>query len=103
MLYYSNFLNNTTFIAQIEFKPRKWKPNPLVPPPKPKREPIEINYLEDKRIARGGVPDREQLSYEPKNWKDELRGKFTVDKFEYVFDKAQQISATEDMAEQYLR
>jgi len=90
-------------MTEIGYKKRKWKPNPLVPPPKPKRPAIKLNYLENKRRSRGLDLDREQLKYKPNQWKTELKDRETQEKFDFIFDKAQQISSNENMQEQYLR
>lgn len=90
-------------MTDIGYKKRKWKPNPMVPATKLKRNPIELNYLEERRRSNGAVLDRDQIKYKPIKWQKELKDKDTLDKFDYVFDKAQQISANQDMEEQYLR
>jgi len=87
----------------VGFKKRKWKPNPLVPREKPKLIPKVTDYLQKKRISGGPLLDKENQTYKPQKWKDELKTMQTLEKFEYVFDKAQQISQNEDMAEQYIR
>ncbi len=40
----------------------------MVPPPKPKRSPIKVNYLENQRMLKGGVDESDQFGY--KNIKD---------------------------------
>ena len=68
-------MKNEGSSTDVGFKKRKWKQNPMLPPPKEKRSPIEVNYLENIRREKGGVEERENTTYKPKNWKEELRNK----------------------------
>ena len=45
----------------------------MVPPPKIKRSPVEVNYLENMRMVKGETLERDQQNYKPKNWKKELK------------------------------
>jgi hypothetical protein len=75
----------------------------MAPKPKHKRIPKEINYLEKMRISKGPLLERDQVTYKPIQWKEEIKNLGSIEKFDYIFDKAQQISNTEDMTEQYIR
>jgi hypothetical protein len=90
-------------MTDINYTKHVYKPNSMLPAPKAKRSPIQLHYLEDRRRTNGGIVDREDIKYKPYKWKKEMKHISTLDKFDYVFEKAQQISANEDMAEQYIR
>ena len=90
-------------MTEIKYRKKKWKTNHMVPLQKKKRMPIELNYLEKKRRLRGPLLDRDQMKYKPYSWNTEFKDQETADKFDCIYDKAQQISVNEDMQEQYLR
>lgn len=75
----------------------------MVPEPKVKREPIQLNYLENKRRMKGPIAERDYKEYTPYKWDSHAKGKEGMDKFEFIYEKAQKITADEDMQEQYLR
>ncbi|CAI2385591.1 unnamed protein product [Moneuplotes crassus] len=92
--------------ANKKYKRKKFKPNPMVPPPKVKKEPIELKYLENKRRKKGPTGDRDSQDYKPYKpyqWDSEIKDKKGLEKFDFVLDKSHQISANEDMQEKYLR
>lgn len=91
-----------TSMTELDYKKRKFKPNPLVPAPKIKRPPVEIKYLEEKRFKKGAIKDRMEIEYKPVNWKKEFK-KPEIEKFDSIFDKSLQISKDHDEVEQYLR
>ncbi|CAG9332015.1 unnamed protein product [Blepharisma stoltei] len=48
---------------------KKWKENPMIPKPKPKREPIFVDYLGERRKLRGSEPRSEIQKID---WEDDL-------------------------------
>lgn len=68
-------MKNESTSTDFDFKQRKWKPNSMLPPPKNKRPPVDINYLENKRRMKGDIEERENTVYKPNNWKEELKDK----------------------------
>jgi hypothetical protein len=59
--------------AKKNWKPRKFKKNPLVPEPKAKPEPKLVDYLGERRKQRDSYEVEGNISHIRVNWEDELQ------------------------------
>lgn len=72
-----------------------WKENPMVPKPKPKKEPIIIDWLQDRRNKRAEDKQDGAIRSSPiaQNWKKEIEnGNYTQqEKYDLIKEKTKQL------------